>query len=340
MVLNNNRLGEIMKKYIILLLIHVILNGCWSSDSDNLNETGTSTPLPPTVETLAIENILSNSARSGGIVTAEGSSIVTARGVCWDTTLIPTTSNSKTTDGSGTGNFTSQITGLRANTTYTVRAYAINNAGTSYGSFGSFRTSLNGSSCTGVPTVTYQGKTYNTIQIGGQCWLKENLDVGVMIQGTQAQSKNETVEKYCYDNKKENCDTYGGLYQWNEAMAYSTTPGTKGICPDGFHIPTTAEFETLKYSSDVSNNSTTLKAIGQGTGSGAGTNTSDFSALLAGYRDNNGSFYGLGGTTTFWSSTEYISLNAYTMYLYHNNNSVYMANGYMGSGVSVRCIKD
>ncbi len=142
--------------------------------------------------------------------------------------------------------------------------------------------------CPGTPTVTYEGKTYNTVQIGTQCWLKENLNVGTRVNGVQNQSNNSTIEKYCYNDDEANCNTYGGLYQWNEAMQYSTAPGTRGICPPGWHIPANAEFETLAAA--VNNDGNALKAIGQGTGSGQGTDTSGFSALLAGLRDTNGGF--------------------------------------------------
>ena len=62
-----------------------------------------------------------------------------------------------------------------------------------------------GTPCPGTPTVTYAGKTYNTVQIGNQCWLKENLDVGTMIQGSQNQTNNSMIEKFCYDNNPNNC---------------------------------------------------------------------------------------------------------------------------------------
>jgi uncharacterized protein (TIGR02145 family) len=75
--------------------------------------------------------------------------------------------------------------------------------------------------CPGTPTVEYAGKTYNTVQIGSQCWLKENLDVGTMIPGSLEQKNNGTIEKYCYNDSIENCTTYGGLYQWAEAMEYA-----------------------------------------------------------------------------------------------------------------------
>jgi len=88
----------------------------------------------PTVITTAITSIAQTTATSGGNVTADGGATVTARGVCWSASPNPTTANYKTTDGSGTGSFTSSITGLTANTGYFVRAYATNSAGTGYGS--------------------------------------------------------------------------------------------------------------------------------------------------------------------------------------------------------------
>ena len=85
------------------------------------------------------------------------------------------------------------------------------------------------------------------MQIGNQCWLKENLDVGTMVEGSQNQGgHNGVIEKYCYNDDPSNCQTYGGLYQWHEAMQSSTTPAVQGICPPGWHIPTLAELETLK----------------------------------------------------------------------------------------------
>lgn len=94
----------------------------------------------PTVTTASITAILATSATGGGNVTATGGCAITARGVCWSTSTNPTISNSHTTDGSGTGSFTSSITGLTCGTTYYVRAYATNSAGTAYGSQVSFTT--------------------------------------------------------------------------------------------------------------------------------------------------------------------------------------------------------
>ena len=94
----------------------------------------------PVVTTNAVSDIQATSATCGGNVTSDGGATVTARGVCWSTSQNPTISNSKTTDGSGTGSFTSTISGLSKNTTYYVRAYATNSIGTSYGEQRSFTT--------------------------------------------------------------------------------------------------------------------------------------------------------------------------------------------------------
>ncbi len=191
----------------------------------------------------------------------------------------------------------------------------------------------------GTSTVYYSGKTYNTVQIGNQCWIKENLDVGTMIQTSQGQSNNGVIEKYCYNNNTANCSTLGGLYNWNEAMQYINTPGVQGICPQSWHIPTYAEFQALR--SNVANNGNALKAVGQGIGPGVGTNSSGFSALLAGYSTGNGYFDDLGRAGYFWSSTEFNTLFSYYMNLYLSDSNIALSILYFkGYGFNVRCVKD
>jgi hypothetical protein len=104
-------------------------------------------PVAPTVTTTVVTDISDNAAKSGGNVTDDGGAPVTVRGVCWNTTGTPTTANSKTTDGTGIGSFISNLTYLISGTTYYVRAYATNSAGTSYGNEVSFTTTST------VPTV-------------------------------------------------------------------------------------------------------------------------------------------------------------------------------------------
>lgn len=195
--------------------------------------------------------------------------------------------------------------------------------------------------CPGMPSITdpRNGKVYNTVLIGNQCWLRENLDIGTRINGSQPQANNSTIEKYCYNDNPANCNTYGGLYQWNEAMQYVTNQGAKGICPTGWHIPTLAEFMTLGEA--VVGDGNALKAVLQGTGGGAGTNTSGFSALLAGDRFDNGYFENLGYDAYFWSSKEYDAPSASNLNLNYDDNIIYLGlNDDKEYGFSVRCVKD
>jgi uncharacterized protein (TIGR02145 family) len=206
--------------------------------------------------------------------------------------------------------------------------------------------------CPGIPTVDYAGKTYNTVAIGDQCWFKENLDIGTRINGSLEQTNNGTIEKYCYNDDPANCTTYGGLYEWAEAVQYKNgatntsspspafTGNIQGICPSGWHIPTKAEYQTL--ATTVSNNTNALKAVGQGTDSGAGTNTSGFSALLSGYSTHGyfGYFFNLVHTTYFCSSTEYDAWDSYNMFLNYNDSYIYFPANYKTNGSSVRCLWD
>ena len=189
--------------------------------------------------------------------------------------------------------------------------------------------------CPEAPTVLYEGKLYKTVKIVDQCWLKENLDVGIMINRIQSASDNGVIEKYCYGDSITNCDKYGGLYQWKEAMDWLLSD--RGICPPDWHIPRHWEFDTL--ATLVGYNSNTLKAIGQGIGGGQGTNTSGFSALLAGQRVSPGFFFP--NHAFFWSSTLVSSTTSYIMYMYYYDSllSIYEG-GEVEKGFSVRCLRD
>jgi uncharacterized protein (TIGR02145 family) len=196
-----------------------------------------------------------------------------------------------------------------------------------------------GSPCPGIATVVYLGKTYNTIQLGDQCWLKENLDVGTMINGIDTSKNNGIIEKYCYNNNTANCTTYGALYQWDEAMQYVTTSRAQGICPTGWHIPDTTELVTL--STMVGGNGLPLDAIGQG----AGTNTTGFSAMLGGIRDHSSFLFAYLNTFVYhWSSTVYAdgqaTWAAYMMTQNDTENAIVVDFLHELYGFSVRCIKN
>jgi uncharacterized protein (TIGR02145 family) len=236
------------------------------------------------------------------------------------------------------------VTVLKPLTQYFWRVSATNSNGTSdwSGPIRSFTTAsgLNtGTPCPGLATLVYSGVTYHTIQIGTQCWLKENLNTGKMITGNLSQINNNITERYCYNNDTINCTLYGGLYQWDEAMQYqSGGTNVQGICPTGWHIPSNNEFIIL--SNAVDNNGNSLKALYQGSGNGAGTDASGFSLLLAGYRGLLGSFYDITGYTNLWTSIESDSANAGVTWFGPTDNLINQNNSDKSTGFSVRCIKN
>ncbi len=197
---------------------------------------------------------------------------------------------------------------------------------------------INISNCPDIPTVDYAGKIYNTVLIGEQCWLRENLDVGLMITSNSKndnQRSNNIIEKFCYDNDTNNCVLFGGLYQWDEIMQYDSVK--QGICPNGWHIPTQAEYEILNNT--VGKNGNALKTVGK---DNVSTNTSGFSALLSGFRSSlDGSFHRISSSTNFWSSTSKgKSGDAYRMTLFNSVAIVSLSSSNKYRGYSVRCLKD
>jgi len=186
-------------------------------------------------------------------------------------------------------------------------------------------------------TVVWMGKTYHTVKIGYQVWMRENLDAGKWILSSKNQTNNGIIEKYYYQNDSANYAWLGGLYQWDEAMQYDTIPGSRGICPPGWHIPTVTEFETLKR--NVNNNGNSLKELGRGLYNGVGTNATGFSAVFAGWLDHN-DFGGYDGVTMFWSSNQYYQYASFTMGLNAVSSSIDISNGGKIGGRTIRCIKD
>jgi uncharacterized protein (TIGR02145 family) len=203
-----------------------------------------------TLTTLPVGNVTNSSATCGGSISAIGGSSVTQRGVCWSTAQNPTTASSSTNDGNGIGSFTSNLIGLTENTTYYVRAYAINSAGTAYGNQQSFTTTTSGSGIVSNPGagVTYNGYTYSSVVLGnGQEWMSENLRTTNYRNGDpiptgldNATWSTTTSGAYAiYNNDNANDAIYGKLYNW-----YAVAD-PRHVCPTGWHEPTDGEWTTL-----------------------------------------------------------------------------------------------
>jgi len=301
-----------------------------------------------TLTTTVVTSITSTTAVSGGNITSSGGGTVTARGVCWSTATNPTIGDSFTTDGTGTGNFVSNISGLTAATTYYVRAYATNSAGTAYGNQLSFRTNPEIGSLTDI-----EGNIYVTVRIGNQWWMAENLKTTKYNNDTSIPNITDnttwstlTTPAYCwYNNDISNKATYGALYNYYAA-------NTDNLCPTDWHVPTDAEFETLEmflgmtseqaYSWEwrgTDEGAKMKKTTGWDAG-GNGTNLSGFSALPGGYRYFlNGEFYLAGTLGYFWTSDEIDSKGIYRL-LEGSHNDVYKNSTTRTAGKSIRCVKD
>lgn len=210
--------------------------------------------------------------------------------------------------------------------------------------------------CVNTPTVLYQFKLYNTVQIGTQCWLKENLNVGTMIPGTLPQWNNGIIEKYCYSNQTNSCEIFGGFYQWDEMMMYDTTEGIQGICPPGWHIPTDEEWKQLEGEVDAqygypnpiwdstdyrgSDIGSRLKSRSSWYSTGNGTDYVGFCALSTGCRKWDGTFVNQGNYTSFWSSVQTASDASWYRYMEWFEMRTARYSRMQDMGRSVRCLKD
>ena len=307
----------------------------------------------PTIAIESISSITQTTVIADAEVTDDGGATVTAMGFCWSQNTNPTLADYYVQVGSGTGFFSTTITGLSPNTEYFLRAYATNSEGTAYGNELGFITVAASSSCPATVSDV-DGNTYNTILIGSQCWMAENLRVGTMVTGDQ--TDNGIIERYCFDNNVNNCSTYGGLYQWDELMQYSTQEGAQGICPDGWHIPSSADWKILEGNADTQYgvgdpewDNTGARGFDAGdhlkSTSGwnvyiGGTNSSGFTALPGGYRISSGSFLGLESHGCWWTSTLDISGYSKYHYIVGSDDRSWLNSTTNNTGYSVRCIKN
>jgi len=198
--------------------------------------------------------------------------------------------------------------------------------------------------CPVEPALFHEGKCYTTRLIGDQCWFRENVNAGIRIDANVSQSDNGIIEKYCYNNNPVNCDVYGGLYQWYEAMQYSNQQGTRGICPEGWHLPTDGEWNILSnlLGGETSAGGPIKEAgyehwIQPNTGA---TDSTGFCALPAGMYFDNG-FHHFRTNIEYWSSTNSYGPYAWYRILYNNNAQLVRTNYYEKTTArSVRCIRD
>lgn len=278
----------------------------------------------PTVHTNVASDIGCYSATANGLVESDGNEAVTERGIYVNGLMLQA--------GSGTGNFSINISDLQQNTAYTYQAYATNSAGTAYGDQMSFTTAECDpeNDSTGTFFDARDGKEYGWVRIGEQVWMAENLD---FIAGTGSRA-----------------GAYGVLYNWPTAMAGSASSsavpsGVQGVCPTGWHLPSNEEWtQLIDYlgGEDVAGGK--LKESGtshwNSPNTGA-TNESGFTALPGGLPFNFGTEpYGIGLCGHWWSATELIVNYAWYRTLSHDYSVISKGWEGMAWGLSVRCVRD
>jgi uncharacterized protein (TIGR02145 family) len=302
-------------------------NTCGESAVTTLTQ-ATDPPVVPSVTTSPVTDTGLTTATSGGDVTSDGDGLVTSRGVCWATSPSPDISGSHSADGTGTGVFTSSLTGLSEGTVYYLRAYATNAAGTSYGDEITFSTSV----------ADIEGNVYRTVLIGTQLWLAENLRTAHYSDGTEITYHTgwfSTSPEYAwYDNNISYKDVYGALYNFPAV-------NTGLLCPAGWHVPTDAEYTTLTTSvGGMSVAGGKLKEVGYTHWIAPNTGATDeygFTLRPAGAtQQSSAGFISMGYAIVLWTSNRYI-----TRYATNESAAAGRGEGYNDwVKNSVRCIKN
>ena len=280
----------------------------------------------PKVKTSAVSEITINSAVCGGEVTSDGNGTITARGICWSTSQNPTIEDNKTTNGSGLGSFTSNLSNLSPNTTYYVRAYATNEVGTSYGNEVSFTT-----------LDPANGREYVDLGLSVK-WATCNVGATTPEKygNYYAWGETSTKEKY-YD---ENCSTYElsiselqsqGYIDSNNGNLTSQYDAATANWGGTWRMPTKAEQQELidncTWAWTTQNGVNGYKV--------KGPNGNSIFLPAAGYRGGS-SLYDAGSFGGYWSSTPYVSYDLYAYGLFFTSSNHYMSYTRRSKGRSVR----
>lgn len=312
------------------------------------------------VQTDSVMSVTPSSALVSGYFIDKGENEIIQHGHCWSENKTPTVNQNHSALGGITDNirFKSELSNLNSNTTYYVRAYAATNSITVYGEEVSFETvgSASPEPCPGMPDVSDgEGNIYPTVQIGEQCWMAQNLNVGDRVNADDISEENSTIEKYCYNNREEYCAEYGGLYTWEEMMQYNNSDGiNRGICPEGWHIPSDEEWKQLErflgmsiidsdadgWRGDGIGEKLKEEGIAHWESPNVANDESGFAARPGGYLHPDKTYNNVGLTGYWWSSTE-VDLNyGWNRRLDHDNGGIFRDADDKTYAMSVRCIRD
>lgn len=289
----------------------------------------------PVVTTLPVKDISFSTATVSGMIVSNGGAIIREKGFCWSADTVPTLRHSIITIADDT--FSGKIAGLKSSTKYYLRAYTVNQHGIGYGNTVSFTTMEQPPGT----VLDIDHNLYHTVIIGSQQWLVENLLTTRLNDGTvlptaiggEIWSSLSTPAYSWYLNNESYKNIYGALYNW-----YSIN--TKKLCPVNWHVPSDSEWTVLN--TYLGNNAGTKMKENGNTHwirpNSDATNESGFTGLPGGYRSYNGSFYYIGSTGYWWSSTERDPSKAWALDLNTYGTALYRISTYKTSGFSVRCV--
>ena len=325
---------------------------------------------PPSVSTYEATVIRNDEASLNGEVTHDGGATVTERGFYYGIYPDPQNRGLKAEAGSGSGSYKKIQDELSGSRTYYFVAYATNSAGTGFGEVQSFTSAYYDHSGRTGTLTDIEGNSYGWTGIGQQVWMAGNLKTTRMADGTAIlhvpdsadwSHLGESVKAYSwYDNDDRNRNTYGLMYTWDAAMNGGTSTDinpsqVQGVCPDGWHLPSDAEWKQLEMFLGMSqaeadgrdsrgtDQGGKLKEAGlehwKSPNAGA-TNSTGFNGLPGGYRDDDGEFELLGEFTYFWTTTNHEPHNAFIHRLDYWNSKVYRNPFHRSCGMSVRCVRD
>ena len=317
-------------RILICILIGISVTTC-KKDKSTLSE----------VETYVPVFIASKSATIGCYVSSDGGSKILDCGLYIGIASSPETNGTKLEMGNDTGFYLGRLSGLSPATMYYLKAYAINGNGESLGDEVTFTTP--------AMVEDYDANSYQTVKIGNQVWMAENLKTTHFLNGDPIStttpatlditSEGSPQYQWSYDGSEANNSVYGKLYTW-----YVVSDQRK-VCPDGWHVPGDTEWSALETAlGGYLIAGARLKEEGndhwQSPYNLDATNESCFSALPGGYRDRNGTFSVLKNDGYWWSATESETDKSWSRMLSTGTYSVARPGITKSNGLSVRCIKN
>ncbi len=319
-----------MKKNIVLIsIVFTIFCGCGKNEIVN-------------IETTIPKGVSYTKATIGGTLYADNKTEILSAGVCWSLNDLPTINDNKIDTIRKSSTYYFEITHLEPGKTYYSRAFVTTSHATYYGSSREFKT-------LGVPEdaiLDIDENVYNTIIIGSQTWMVQNLKTTKYRNGdkitytpTNINWTNSTLGAFCnYENTNANATKYGRLYNW-----YAINDQRK-IAPEGWRIPNETDWQTLfDYlgGENICGGKLKDQAIGYWLQPNIGaTNESGFTARAGGHRTSNGIFQNVATIASFWTSSPFDPDSSFAINVFNNNTTVTKTIYSIKAGLSIRCIKE